>query len=111
MKTPILFALALAAATPAAMPAYADGPAAVGVRFSDLNLNQPTDAAIMLDRLDQAAMQACGAFPFSSLREYRVAVRGSQCFTRSLSRAVAELNAPEVTAVYEHHAGDFGTAR
>ena len=111
MKTPILFALALAAAAPMAMPAFADGPTTVGVRFGDLNLNQPADAAIMLDRLDQAAMEACGASPVSSLREYRLAIRGSRCYARSLSRAVADVNAPEVTAMYEHQAGDFGTAQ
>ncbi len=111
MRTPILFALALAATAPIAMPAYADSPTSVGVQFGDLHLNQPVDAAIMLDRLDQAAMQACGASPFSSLREYRLAIRGSRCYARSLSRAVADLNAPEVTAMYEHQAGDFGTAQ
>lgn len=111
MKTPILFALALAAAAPVAMPAYADRPTSVGVRFADLDLSQPAGAAIMLDRLDQAAMQACGAFPYSSLREYRVAIRGSRCYVRSLSRAVADLDAPQVTAMYEHQAGDFGTAQ
>lgn len=53
-------------------------------------------------------MQACGAFP-SSLRDYRLAVRGSRCYTTSVSRAVAALNAPEVTAIYEHQARSFAS--
>jgi len=105
MKTPIVFALALAAAAPIAMPAHADRATAVGVRFNDLDLNRPTDATIMLDRLDQAAMQACGAAPFASLREYQQAVRWSRCYAHSLNRAVSELNAPELTAMYERRMG------
>jgi UrcA family protein len=101
MKTPLLFALALAAAAPVATAAHADRPTAVAVRFNDLDLNNRTDAAIMLGRLDDAAMQACGADPFSSLREYRMSIRSSRCYARSLSRAVSELDAPEVTAMFE----------
>jgi UrcA family protein len=111
MKTPIIIALALAAAAPVAMPAYADRPTAVEVRYGDLDLNRSTDAAIMLGRLDKAALQACGAFPFSSLREYRLAIRGSRCYANGMRRAVAELNAPAVTSLYERQAGDFGTGQ
>jgi UrcA family protein len=105
MKTPFLFAMALAAAAPLAMPAHADRPTAVEVRFNDLDLNQPSDAAIMLGRLDQAAMQACGASPFASLREYRLSIRWSRCYADGMSRAISELNAPAVTAIYEREMG------
>jgi UrcA family protein len=105
MKTPILFALALAAAAPAAMPAHADRSTAVEVRFRDLDLNRPTDAAVMLGRLENAAMEACGASPFSSLREYQMAIRESRCYARGVSGAVAELNAPALTALYERETG------
>jgi UrcA family protein len=106
MKTLALFALALAAAAPLATVAHAEQPTAVGVRFNDLDLNNPGDAAVMLGRLDQAALQACGASSFESLREYQLAIRHSRCFDRSVSRAVAELNAPALTAVFEReHSG------
>jgi UrcA family protein len=105
MKTPILFAMALAAAAPVAMPAHADGPTAVAVRFNDLDLNQPTDAAIMLSRLDQAAMQACGASPFGSLREYRLSIRRSRCYANSLNHAISLLNVPELTAMFDREMG------
>ena len=101
MKTPIIFALALAAASPVAMPAFADRPTSVGVRVGDLDLNRPSDAAVMLGRLDQAALQACGAQPFASLREYQLAVRWSRCYANGMHRAITELNAPELTAMYE----------
>lgn len=105
MKTPVLFALALAAAAPFATAAHADRPTAVEVRFNDLDLNNPADAAVMLGRLNNAAMQACGAAPFASLHEYRLAIRRSSCYASSLSRAVSELNAPALNALYD---GEYG---
>ncbi|HLZ83640.1 MAG TPA: UrcA family protein [Caulobacteraceae bacterium] len=104
MKTPILFALALAAAAPVAMPAHADRPTAVEVRFNDLDLNRPSDAVVMLGRLDQAALQACGASRFS-LREYQQSIRWSRCYADGMGRAVSELNAPALTAAYERETG------
>jgi UrcA family protein len=105
MKTPVVLGLILAAAAPLATAAAADRPTAVEVRFSDLDLNNPNDAAVMLGRLDDAALEACGAAPFESLREYQLAIRDSRCYAHSLSRAVAELNAPAVTAVFEREHG------
>jgi len=105
MKTLVLFALALAAAAPLATVAHADRPTAVGVRFNDLDLNNPTDAAVMLGRLDDAALQACGAAPFESLREYQSTIRQSRCYVRSVSRAVATLGAPAVTAIFDREYG------
>jgi UrcA family protein len=105
MKTPVLFALALAAAAPLATVAHADQPTAVGVRFNDLNLSKPTDAAVMLGRLDHAAMQACGAAPFESLREYQSAIRHSRCYVRGVGRAIATLDAPAVTAIFDRQYG------
>lgn len=105
MKTPVVFALALTAAAPAAMPAHADAPTAIAVRFNDLDLNQPTDAAVMLGRLDRAAIQACGASPFGSLREYRLSIRWSRCYANSMNRAISLLNAPELTAMFDREMG------
>lgn len=104
MKTPFLFALALTMAAPVAMPAFADRPTAVEVPVSGLDLNRPGDAAMMLGRLDNAALVACGASPFS-LREYKMAVRGSGCYAKGLSRAVGELDAPALTALFERWMG------
>ena len=104
MKLPTLFVLALAMAAPVATAAYADRPTQVGVRYNDLDLSRRSDAAAMLGRLDQAALQACGASPFASLREYQMAIRESHCYAASLGRAVAGLNAPTVTELYDRQA-------
>ena len=96
-------ALALALALPAGGHAASMAAAtrtAVRVPVRGLDLDQPAGAARMLRRLDEAAMEACGASPFS-WSEYRWAVRRSECHAASLDRAVAELDAPAVTALYD----------
>lgn len=105
-----LCALGLALALPIAAQAAAPGdPAgdeatAVKVRYDDLNLTRTQDAEVMLQRLDRAALGACGASEFS-LREYRQAVQRSACYRRSLDQAVAALNAPSVTGLYRESVG------
>jgi len=97
-----ILAFALAVAAPAAGHAQsAPDPsrAVVGVSFDGLNPNSPRDAAILLQRIDNAATEACGA-PVGSLREYRWAVRQSACHQAAMSRAVSALNAPAVTSLY-----------
>lgn len=95
-------AAALALAIPAAGQAAAardDQPVSVKVRYGDLNLTQTHDAAVMLRRLDNAALESCGASKFS-LREYRAAVRDSACYHDSMNRALADLGSPTVNALY-----------
>ena len=94
----LAFALAAAGATHAAP--LSDTQTSVKVSDYGLDLSRPDDASQMLRRLDVAAMEACGA-DTSSLREYRLVVRQSSCHAASLDRAVAELNEPGVTAVYD----------
>jgi UrcA family protein len=98
-------ALALALAAPAAsQAASADSSARVSipVRVSGLDLTQPADAALMIRRLDAAALEACGASKFS-LREYRQAVRESACYRDGMNDAVAQLGSPTVNALYRNH--------
>ena len=57
----------------------------------------------MMQRLDAASLKACGASPFS-LREVREATRREDCYQASLDRAVADLGAPSVTAIYRDRA-------
>jgi UrcA family protein len=80
--------------------AQSDTAGSVGVRYDDLDLNQSDGAATMLHRLSSAAMEACGASDFS-LREYRLSIQDSRCYASRVGRAVAELNAPAVTALYD----------
>lgn len=95
--------MALALAMPAVSFAAdaADTTTAVPVRYHGLDLNKSSDAAVLLKRIDDAATEACGA-PRFSLREMRQAVRSSACHEQGMARAVAGLNAPTVTALYNN---------
>jgi UrcA family protein len=91
-------ALSLVAALAVAAPAFAVP--SVAVRVGDLDLTQASQASVMLRRLDVAAAKACGA-ERGSLREMQVAVRRSGCYAKAMDRALADLNAPTVTSLYE----------
>jgi UrcA family protein len=80
----------------------ADEVVTIAVRHGDLNLSNPADAARMMKRLDVASLRACGASTFS-LREVREATRHEDCYQAGLNRAVADLNAPLVTAILRDH--------
>jgi UrcA family protein len=100
LKQVMVLALALALSAPAVSHAAgADRTTMTPVRYDDLDLDNAADAAVLLKRIDHAASEACGASAFS-LREYRQAVRNSACHEEGMSRAVATVNAPTVTAIY-----------
>ena len=96
MKT-LIAATVLALTTSAAMAA----PSQTAVlRYGDLDLNRSEDAAVMMRRIDSAALSACGASKVS-VREMQRAVRAGDCFRDAQARAVATLNAPTVTSLYQ----------
>jgi UrcA family protein len=105
MKRAVL-GITLALALPAAAHALPIDNIVTHVRvvYSDLDLNRREDAAIMLARLDRAAMRACGATELSSYA-VRGAARSSECFREALDRAVADVGAPAVTALYRRQPG------
>jgi UrcA family protein len=57
----------------------------------------------MLGRLHEAALNVCGADEFS-FADVRRAVAQSNCFEDSMTRAVADLDAPLVTQLYNDRA-------
>lgn len=73
--------------------------ASVPVTYGDLDLASNGGASTMLDRLHHAAMEACGASDFS-VKDYRWAVAHSSCVRRGVAEAVAALDAPTVTQLY-----------
>ncbi|MBS0362862.1 MAG: UrcA family protein [Proteobacteria bacterium] len=77
-------------------------PVRVAVRIHDLDLSSPAGSAAMLRRISQAAQEACGASSFS-FQDYRWATKRSGCYRQSMDRAVADLNAPTVTRLYEQN--------
>ncbi len=102
MKKSLICTLAFLAAAPAISHAATSNKPinTVKVEYNDLDLSQPADAAKMLKRLDNAAMEACGADE-GSLSDYKWAVHHSDCHATSLNRAVAALDAPRLTELYQ----------
>jgi UrcA family protein len=66
----------------------------VEVRIDDLNLSDEHDAALLLQRLETAARQACGGRPFShNMHPAETAMRQDydKCRTAALNRVLAEM--------------------
>jgi len=78
----------------------------VPVTYGDLDLSSQGGASTMLHRLHDAALNACGADD-GSVAPYRWSVHRSHCYRDSMGRAVAALDAPTVTQLYNDGAGVF----
>ena len=78
-------------------------PTAVAVKYSDLDLGSRQGSVVMLGRLHEAALNACGSSEFS-VPDYRRAVERSDCYRESMDRAVADVGAPTVTHLYNGRA-------
>jgi UrcA family protein len=70
----------------------------VSVPVGDLDLTTSAGAERVLDRVERAAVKACGGQPDMRDLEARRAFR--DCVARSMDRAVAQLGAPRVTALH-----------
>jgi UrcA family protein len=101
VRTILVFATALAFVAPAipAAAASAEEATAVRVIYSDLDLNSPGDAAVMLQRLRLAALRSCGASQFS-IPDYRRSIERSACYRESMDRAVSQLGNPTISRLY-----------
>jgi UrcA family protein len=86
-------ALAVAGATAVAQPPESPPTDTVVVRHVDLHPRTPRAARLTLDRIGEAALDVCGASPYS-LPEVRRAVRASACWHDSMARAVAQIGDP-----------------
>lgn len=89
--------LALSAAAALVASAASAGP--VTVRTGGLDLTDPTDATVMVRRIDVAAAEACGA-DRGSVRDVQVAIRRTDCYAAAMERTVRALNAPAVDSAY-----------
>jgi UrcA family protein len=73
----------------------------VVVYFGDLDLARPRDVARLYRRLETAADQTCGEKEISgthgALPQYR------KCYANAVSKAVADLDRPAVTAYHQRH--------
>jgi UrcA family protein len=83
----------------AALLAAADGldPLRVTVKFGDLDVSRPQGAAVLYDRIREAAEKVCPPFEVDS-RKARI--RRDQCINKAISEAVTKVGQPELSAVY-----------
>jgi UrcA family protein len=103
VKSILLFAASLTLLGPAVVQAETSADSvqvSQRVSYRDLNLSDPGDAAVMLQRLRDAALETCGASPFS-VPDYRRAVEASACYRDSLDRAVDQLGVPAVSRLHQ----------
>ena len=66
------------------------------VRYSDLNLESKADAAILLGRIESAARKVCG-LRRSGPMPLEIQARLQMCADDATARAVADVNAPQLT--------------
>jgi UrcA family protein len=99
VKVLSIFAFALALAAPAASYAADDGGIQIKVSYGDLNLNTSKGAARLMQRLDSAATRVCNGRILSNPVDVEMA-RGSDCYQGAMARAVAQINAPALNALY-----------
>ncbi len=75
------------------------------VSFHDLNLNSPEGAAALYRRINAAAYEVCGSpdrYDLSTLKLHR-------CVKDAVSRAIAQVNSPMLTSLYEAKSGKAET--
>jgi UrcA family protein len=91
-------ALVLVAGLLGSAPALADeGVRSMKVGYGDLDLNTQAGAATLYGRIRSAAKQLCG-YEGSTFTDKAI---WNSCFKRSVGDAVAKVNAPQLTALYE----------
>jgi UrcA family protein len=78
-------------------------PRNVVVRFSDLNLSQPQDAATLYHRIQRAAREACENDAAGSLARLQ---QFHECVDQAVTNAVAKVSSQQLTVIHEaqtHH--------
>ena len=72
------------------------------VRFKDLNLNSTEGAAVLYGRIKSAANEVCGNQDrFNLSRAHTIQI----CINEAVSRAVAQVNSPMLTSLYQVKTG------
>jgi UrcA family protein len=77
-------------------------PRSVKVAYAGLDLSQPVGAQLLYHRLQQASSSVCGWLDQVDIAAY---MRWQRCYDGALQRAVLQINAPELLAVYREDAG------
>jgi UrcA family protein len=69
----------------------------IRVRYDQRELTSPAAAHRLLRRIRDAALESCGASPFS-LPEFKAATLASQCWRDAVDNAVRHIDDPLLTA-------------
>lgn len=75
------------------------------VSFRDLNLNSPEGVAVLYRRINNAAYEVCGNPDRFDLSELKLQI----CVKDAVSRAVAQVNSPMLTNLYQAKTGKANT--
>jgi UrcA family protein len=74
----------------------------VHVNYGDLNVNSEAGAAVLYQRIRNAAEQVCGTF---GVRDLGAEAAAKACKTRAIGEAVAAVHAPALSQIYEGKMG------
>jgi UrcA family protein len=80
----------------------ADAPAHMTVSYADLNLDSDAGITALYMRLRHAARQVCGDWDTTSLSR---GLETTKCINNAMSQAVAQVNSPMLTSLYEAKTG------
>ena len=102
----VLLSVAFALAGLSSAPAFADrlpGRNSVAVSYADLDLTGMAGVETLTFRMKKAADKVCGRMSASTPAMLHKSIRA--CHATALGNAVASINAPLLTAVYERSEG------
>jgi len=88
------------ASTAAPASPSSDGVRSVTVHFGELDLSGPAGAQVLFARIQRAAYEVCNGYsgPFAELQ-----IKGSPCYRTAVAKAVADVNSPQLSAIYQAH--------
>jgi UrcA family protein len=76
-------------------------PRSLKIAYAALDLAQPMGAQLLYHRLQQASSSLCGSLDPVDIGAY---LRWQRCYDGTLQRAVTQVNAPELLALYRSDA-------
>jgi UrcA family protein len=81
---------------------HAAAPPSIKVAYAGLDVSQPAGAQLLYRRLQQAAQGVCGRLDPIDVGAY---LRWQHCYDAALQRAVLQVNAPQLLALYRSDTG------
>jgi UrcA family protein len=80
----------------------ADSPTEKTVKYADLNVSNPQDAAILYKRIQSAAVGVCSRLDHGTVASKRSAVA---CTSAAIANAVGQVNQPALNALFNEKNG------